>query len=288
MPNYPYLPEGRTFLFVPESHPFMQEAQRARAERAGDPIWPNGAVLVKDGKVIASAGNGYNRGSHLIHICPRIVHECPSGEGYDLCGLHNNPGHAEQMVIDVAHEAGIETEGADLYMYGHWWCCQPCWDKMIEAGIRNVYLPEGADELFTREKVHAPYLEPSIKKAYVHIGSKDEKLALLISEVCQGIGCEAIFSDFSLDGGDERQYFEQLHRHLSDQEVIIIDVSTVSFDLMSELLVAHRLAKPIVLLSQKDLGVKRFFHDHPSVVYHVEYEDLDQAARMLKNVLIQL
>jgi hypothetical protein len=38
----------------------------------------------------------------------------------------------------------------DLYLWGHWWCCKLCWDKMIEVGIKNVYLMEGVDKLFKK------------------------------------------------------------------------------------------------------------------------------------------
>ena len=293
--NYPYLPEDRTFFFVSADHPHMQAAQQARAEDAGDPIWPNGAVLVRDGEVVARAGNGYNRGSHLIHICPRIVHNCPSGEGYDLCGLHNNPGHAEQMVIDVAREAGIETEGADLYMYGHWWCCKPCWDKMIEAGIANVYLPEGADELFTREKVHAPYLEPTVKNAYLSCGDCEAQRDILeaMKEVCQEIDCEARFSHEcdipNLDNQTHhRERFDSLATIVVDHDVVAVEVSFLSHEVLSELLAAHHHGVQIILLSQKKRKVARFFDHNPAVVYHIEYEDVGQARQMFKNVMIQL
>ncbi len=146
--EYPYLPEGRAFQFVDEEHEHMQAAKLAQEECAGDPIHPVGVVLVKDGQVVARAGNGFNRGPGQVHVCPRIVQECPSGTGYELCDLHNNPGHAEPMAVAAAKEAGIDLQGADAYMYGHWWCCEPCWKSMIDAGVENVYLPHDAHKKF--------------------------------------------------------------------------------------------------------------------------------------------
>jgi len=158
-PHYTYLPEGRSFRFVSESDPFMQAAALARAECAGDSTYPVGAVLVRDEKVLARAGNGFNRGPGEKHICPRIVMNCPSGTGYDLCHLHDAPGHAEPMLMAAAKEQGIETAGADVYLYGHWWCCEPCWKAMIDSGVRDVYLLEQAHEVFSRERVYAQTLK---------------------------------------------------------------------------------------------------------------------------------
>lgn len=38
----------------------------------------------------------------------------------------------------------------DLYLWGHWWFCEPCWNAMIEAGIRDVYLLENSEVLFNK------------------------------------------------------------------------------------------------------------------------------------------
>jgi len=264
---YPYLPEGRAFKFVPDGDPFLEEAKRARSELAGDPIWPNGAVLVRDGKVIARAGNGYNRGSHLIHICPRIVHDCPSGQGYELCDLHDSPGHAEWMVVKVAQQEGIETQGADLYMYGHWWCCKPCWDAMIAAGIRDVYLLEGADQEFTREKVHAPYLIPQIKKACL-LGGDVEKVFPVAFEACQEINC-----DLSKEMDEESEVVMVHADHEEERQCFFSAAET---------------GKPIILLSSEGTDISQETLDHPSVVYHLIYKSDTPLKTRIKNILIQL
>jgi len=161
MPNiqYPYMPADRHLKYVPADHPFMLEAAKAREERSGDPLFPVGIVLVHDGAVVARAGNGFNKGPGEPHLCPRILAGCKTGEGYDLCHLHDAEGHAEPMLMKAAQEAGIATVGADVYMYGHWWCCEPCWKAMIDAGVRDVYVTDDAHERFSRERVYAQTLK---------------------------------------------------------------------------------------------------------------------------------
>ena len=165
MPNieYPYMPPDRHLKYASVDDPFMIEAAKAREECAGDPLYPVGIVLVKDGQVVARAGNGFNRGPGQVHVCPRVVLECPSGTGYDLCTLHDAPGHSEPMLVEEARRLGIDTVGADAYMFGHWWACEPCWKVLIDAGVRDLYVTDDAHERFSRDKVYVETLSPSIK-----------------------------------------------------------------------------------------------------------------------------
>jgi tRNA(Arg) A34 adenosine deaminase TadA len=161
MITYPYLPPNRGFKFVPLSDPHMMAAEVARRECAGDSLYPVGVVLVRDDEVLARAGNGFNRGSGTKHICPRVVLDCPSGTGYDLCALHDSIGHAETMLMQVAHDQGIDPADCDVYMFGHWWCCEPCWKAMIDAGVRDVCVLDDAHERFSRDRVFAETLTGS-------------------------------------------------------------------------------------------------------------------------------
>jgi deoxycytidylate deaminase len=156
--KYPYMPEGRQLEYVPHDHPFMQTAAMARKECAGDSLFPVGIVLVKNDQVVASAGNGFNRGTGAKHVCPRIVLECPSGQGYELCHLHDPEGHAEPMLMAEAKRLGIDPSGCDAYMYGHWWACEPCWKALIDAGVHDLYVTEDAHERFSRDNVYAETL----------------------------------------------------------------------------------------------------------------------------------
>ena len=55
--QYPYLPEGREILFVPETNEFMAEAKRIRDTESTDFKNPTAAVIVKDGKIIGQSAN---------------------------------------------------------------------------------------------------------------------------------------------------------------------------------------------------------------------------------------
>ncbi len=140
----PYLPEGHVLFEVPATDPFMaralaevfaMERENPEANRAA------ASVIVKDGVVI---GIGHN---HSVHptFCPRKALSIPTGQGYELCPNYcHSDGHSEPTAIKAAAAAGKNTEGSDLYLAGHWWACQPCWDAIIAAGIRNVFIAEGA------------------------------------------------------------------------------------------------------------------------------------------------
>lgn len=137
------------FLFVPADHEFMLAAKNQADNFSACAWWPTGAVLVKDEKII---GSGANSGDLHFH-CGRMEHNCATGTGYEYCQtLRNNLYHSEAACVNNALENNRNTNGADLYLFGHWWCCESCWDAMIKAGVRNVYLLQDAHLVFTREK----------------------------------------------------------------------------------------------------------------------------------------
>lgn len=154
--SYPYLPEGREILYVPADNSFMMEAKRVRDTESTDAKNPIGCVLVKDGKIIAKGSNKSKLHSpELIKLhskyCIRRLLKIPSGKGYWLCpGCATSKEHSESNLMAEAQRKNIDTQGADVYLYGHWWCCEPCWNAMIKGGIKNVYLVDNAWELFKR------------------------------------------------------------------------------------------------------------------------------------------
>jgi deoxycytidylate deaminase len=297
-PQYPYIPDGKTFFFVSLNDPFMQEAMRAQEECSGDQIYPVGAVLVKDGKVVARGGNGYNKGAAYMHICPRVVLECKSGEGYDLCHHHDAPGHAEQQTIKAAGEMGQETAGADLYMYGHWWACEPCWSAMMAAGIRNVYLLENAHEAFSRDNVYAKTLVPSMKNIYLSCGltntpASARDLYDLLKHGASEVGVEMYCPHEHTDplkatAHSPQEIYELDKKRVQESGAVVAVVTWPSLGVGIELEWAASSKKPIVLLNEKGALVSRAALGLPSIVYHIEYENADAAKRQLKNVLKQL
>ena len=111
------------------------------------------ACLIVDshGVQIGIGANGSTY--HETNGCERKRLGCKSGEGYDLCEGCSPKNHAEPSAIrDVrASNLGGHLEGADIYMWGHWWCCADCVAAMKAAGIRDVYLLEDARRWFDME-----------------------------------------------------------------------------------------------------------------------------------------
>lgn len=153
--KYPYLPDGRNILYVSSENSFMREARVMCEKHSTEGNHPTGAVVVLNGEVV---GRGANQAAfkntwlynfHKTTFCVRRFFKVASGTKYWLCpGCAPYSAHGEaQAVADALRNKGNVT-GADLYLYGHWWCCKPCWDAMISAGIQNVYLLEKSEVLF--------------------------------------------------------------------------------------------------------------------------------------------
>lgn len=147
--QYPYLPEGREIKYVPLSNPFILLAKEFARKNSLDKVMPGAAVIVKEDKVIGIGANGSDY--HEIHGCERVKQGCASGQGYELCEGCHPKNHSEPSAIADALSNGFTAEGADIYLWGHWWCCESCWYAMIKAGISNVYLMDGSEILFCKE-----------------------------------------------------------------------------------------------------------------------------------------
>jgi dCMP deaminase len=145
MRDLPYLPEGREILYVGADNEFMSAAKEAAEELSSDHAHQTGVVIVRHGVVV---GRGANVSTyHEDHGCRRKELNIPTGENYELCEGCDPKNHAEQVALSQM-QGGCEN--ADIYLWGHWWCCESCWSKMIEAGIQNVYLVEDAEGRFKK------------------------------------------------------------------------------------------------------------------------------------------
>lgn len=145
---YPYLPKNRKILYVKPDNKYMKEATKL-LKKSGCIKQPTAAVVVKDGKII---GRGTNAGKRT-KVCPRIVHNCPTGTGYEYCkNICNQQGHAEVMAIGDALKRTENLRGASLYLDGHWWICKPCWDLIIKVGISRCYLRKDSIRLYKKKK----------------------------------------------------------------------------------------------------------------------------------------
>ena len=146
--DYPYLPEGREHKYVGMENEYMQMAKDYAKKYRSNLAQPGAAVIVKNSKVIGIGSIG-NNPAHLDG-CERVRHNVPTGTRYDLCDGCGYEFHSEARAIADANLAGHDTRDADLYLWGHWWCCEPCWNAMIEAGIKDVYLLENSEVLFNK------------------------------------------------------------------------------------------------------------------------------------------
>lgn len=146
--KYPYIPQGKDILYVSESDIFINHAKSHALEFSLDDNFKTGACIVMDGEVIGLGANGSNY--HKEYGCERVKRGIPTGEGYELCEGCHPKNHAEAKAILNAIENGKVINNADLYLWGHYWCCSDCWDKMIQAGIKDVYLLENSHILFDK------------------------------------------------------------------------------------------------------------------------------------------
>ncbi len=154
---YPYLPEGRSIKYVSIDNIYMKEAMNIRNSLSTDMNHPTGAVVVYNGKIIGKGANqSVLKNKNLInihknYICIRRILKIKSGEKYWLCpGCSSHKQHAESRAVRDALLRNNSIKGFDLYLYGHWWCCKPCWDSMIKAGINDVYLLDDSVSMFKK------------------------------------------------------------------------------------------------------------------------------------------
>lgn len=158
MIKYPYLPESKTIKYISIADKYMKEAYLAAKDISSEKRHPTGAIIVKDNKIIGRGGNQViikNPTLQKLHnrrFCTRKLFRAKSGEKYWLCPACASPSkHAEQEAVNDALSKKEDTVGSDLYLWGHWWCCEPCWNKMLSAGIDNVFLLDNSEYLFNRD-----------------------------------------------------------------------------------------------------------------------------------------
>ena len=148
---YPYTHPKGTISYVALTNKYMLAAKQTAQEKSLDKTTPTGTVLVSDGKIIGKGANGSTY--HETHGCERVRLGIPTGESYELCegcGPHN---HSEPKAIEFARKHGHDTVGAEAYLWGHWWCCEPCWTAMIDNGITTMHLLEDSEVLFNKPRL---------------------------------------------------------------------------------------------------------------------------------------
>jgi len=155
--KYPYLPKERTILYVPENNKYILAAKEFALKHSLDRQVSTGTVIVgEDGEILVSAANQTPIKNKFLldthkNWCIRKLFTIPSGQKYWLCpGCASHKNHGEYqavMALQKKFPQKINTN-LDLYLWGHWWCCKSCWDKMIKIGINKVFLLKGSEVLF--------------------------------------------------------------------------------------------------------------------------------------------
>ena len=153
----PRLPDLRTARTRPDHDEYfmlLAVATRERAECIGRHV---GAVLVREGRIIATGYNGTPRGFARCNAVERGCHRCadrasyPSGVGYDECICV----HAEQNAVLQAARLRYSCDGASCFSTLR--PCFGCLKELHQAGVREVaYLNEWAPG---DERARAAYLE---------------------------------------------------------------------------------------------------------------------------------
>ena len=134
--------------YVGMENKYMRMAKEFAKANSLDAVMPTASVIVKGSKVIGKGANGGNY--HKTHECERVKRGIPTGQGYELCEGCHPKNHSEPRAIAQTINNQRSTINADLYLWGHWWCCEPCWSAMAAAGIRDVYLLENSEVLFNK------------------------------------------------------------------------------------------------------------------------------------------
>lgn len=147
--EYPFMPEGRKFKYVPENDPFIIAAKEWAREHSLDTTMPTASVIVVEGEIVGRGANGSDY--HKTHECERVKLGIPTGQGYELCEGCHPKNHSEPRAIADAKEKNVDLDAAELYLWGHWWCCQDCWAAIEQSGIKQVYVMEGSEIKFNKD-----------------------------------------------------------------------------------------------------------------------------------------
>jgi deoxycytidylate deaminase len=147
--EYPYMPENGVIHYVGADNDYMVLAKEYARRESLDKVMPNCSIIVKNDQILGIGANGSNY--HENNECERVKIGSKTGEDYDKCEGCHPKNHGEIQALTDALAYDNDLEGAEVYLWGHWWCCQPCWDAMQSNGINTVYLLQDSEILFNRE-----------------------------------------------------------------------------------------------------------------------------------------
>jgi deoxycytidylate deaminase len=131
-------------------NPYMKAAKEYARLHSLDKTMPNSSIIVKEGKIVAQGANGSTY--HDTHVCERVRLKIPTGQGYELCEGCHPKNHGEARAIADAEARSVDVSGGDLYLWGHWWLCRWCRERLSKVGIKKIFLLKNAEVLFNKNK----------------------------------------------------------------------------------------------------------------------------------------
>ncbi|MBI3334993.1 MAG: hypothetical protein HY001_00650 [Candidatus Portnoybacteria bacterium] len=281
---YPYLPKNRVICYTYKTDKFIRRAKEMVQNIKEQYPWARyvtASVVVKDGKIIGKAAN---RDVHFS-FCPRRVFQSPSGEDYHLCPRHCHPNnHSELLSLnDAARKGGKDaSKGASLYMYGHWWCCKPCWDAMAGAGIKDIYLIEGATELFGSVAFNGVPRSFYYYAASAVTGSKTDTLKSFHQEVAnilKRVNVRAYLPWAHTDPVKHphftpSQVYEKNAKKIQESDFVLAHLGEPSLRVGVEIELARRYRVPVIGFASKGAKVSRMALGAPSLKSFFFFNDI--------------
>lgn len=294
--EYPYFPKGRQLLFVPVSNPFMGLAEdMVKKTETAFPWakWITASVIAKDNKIIASK---INNNVHFS-FCPRRVFDSPSGQDYELCPRHCDPkNHSEARAIGETIEKERKIQGADLYMYGHWWCCKPCWDGMMQAGITNVFLVEGAEEKFSYEPDKRKGESPKAFSYYsagplTRLKNRDTRkmyddIALLLKKInIIGYLPHRFTDPIDHPCGTPQSVYKKNEEKIRESDFVLAYIGEASLGVGIEIEIAQRFGIPVIGYARKNAKVSRMALGNPALHTVIRFSTIKELIAKLSEAL---
>lgn len=262
------MPKDRKIQYIPEKNKFILLAKKI-AKKSGCTKQATGSVLVKNGKII---GKGTNAGKR-VRVCPRVLRGSKTGEDYHFCKDYcNQEGHSEVMAVRDAEKNGHNVAGSDLFLYGHWWCCKNCWDVMIKAGIKNVYLMKKSEEKFNfSSKIGKIYVSGALTFVDESLKEIYEKIAASCSAVCSDVYVPHLGGTDSVADPKvaPQTVWRKDHREVASSDLIIAYVGSPSLGVGAELEIARITASEIILWWFENEKVSRMALGNPAVSHRI-------------------
>ncbi len=138
--------------YVPVDNVYMSAAKEYARLYSLDKTMPAGSVIVSNKNIIGYGTNGSDY--HNSNICERVRLNIPTGQGYELCEGCHPKNHSEVKAIEDALVKGFDLTGSELYLWGHWWLCRWCRDRMAKVKIKTIYLLENSEIHFNKKNVN--------------------------------------------------------------------------------------------------------------------------------------